>query len=208
MVNPTSSSPSVAPIGTSTDSSARTSAPPTPRRTVSGTSTVPTPPSSAPPTPSAPTRELSAPVPPLVPARSPVGTRERHPAATRASTCSTAGRPPSKYGDYVHFSVAPPAHFAPLYLSHFIAAPSVYAAAAAPDPDTLTHDQAASAPQTEKSRNTRLGTVSAETYRKGSSTLTAPLSRGRRYESCLRSHSLSVGPLARLISRRPLSRPS
>jgi hypothetical protein len=27
-------------------------------------------------------------------------------------------------------------------LSHFIAAPSVYAAAAAPDPDTLTHDQA------------------------------------------------------------------
>jgi hypothetical protein len=95
-VDPTSS-PSAAPIGTSTDSSARTfAAPPTPRPTVSGTSTVPTPPSPAPPTPSAPTRERSAPVPPLVLARSPVRTRERHPAATRASTRSTAGRPPSK----------------------------------------------------------------------------------------------------------------
>jgi hypothetical protein len=145
MVNPTSS-PSVTPIGTSTDSSARTSAPPsTPPGTVSGTSTVPTPPSPAPPTPSAPTRECSAPVPPLVPARSPVHTRERHPAATLASTRSTAGRPPTRLGDYVHLShlsTAPPAHFAPLYLSHFIAAPSIYAAAAAPDPDTFRHDQA------------------------------------------------------------------
>jgi hypothetical protein len=105
------SSPSVAPIGTSNDSSARTSAPPTPRLTVPGTSTVPTPPSPA-PTPSAPTREHPAPVP-LVPARSPVRTREKHAQATRASTRSSASRPPDKYGDWIHYSVAPPVHFAP-----------------------------------------------------------------------------------------------
>jgi hypothetical protein len=68
-LNPTSN-PSVSPIGTLTDSSVRTSAPPpTPRSTVSSTSTVPTPPPLAPPTPSTPMRELSKPVRPALSAR-------------------------------------------------------------------------------------------------------------------------------------------
>jgi hypothetical protein len=73
--------------------------------------------------------------------------REKHGQATRASTRSTTGRPPSKHGDYIHLTAAPSAHFAPLNLSHNIAAPSVYAAVAS-DPDTLTHDQAMATPST------------------------------------------------------------
>jgi hypothetical protein len=109
IVNPTSSGPSVAPIGTSTDSSARTSAPPTPRPTVSGTSTVPTPPSPAPPTPSAPTRVRPAPVP-LVPARSSVRTREKHAQPTRSLHAPRLARLPADLLTNMGIGFTTPSH--------------------------------------------------------------------------------------------------
>jgi hypothetical protein len=66
---------------------------------------------------------------------------ERHCQATRTSTCSSTGQPPSRYVDWINLTAAPSVHFAPLYLSPNILALNIYAAVVS-DLDTLTPDQA------------------------------------------------------------------